>query len=150
MASIPFKSSRTVLNSHMRKQLSVIDESSQESIEERKIINDMKMISEIRRKGKLMFRKQSVGPPPSKVNKLDRIIFLELRVKLHFPLLCRVLRGRGMVSFFEFKRFQDLFVFSIFEWKETMHILIDEVKISASGFLKSVAQDSNGWTRLPS
>ena len=77
MASIPFKSSRTVLSSHMRKQLSVIDESSQESIEERKIINDMKMISEIRRKGKLMFRKQSVGPPPSKVKKkLDQIIFL--------------------------------------------------------------------------
>jgi len=31
-----------------------------------------------------------------------------------------------------------------------MHILIDEVKISASGFLKSVAKESNGWTRLPS
>jgi len=44
MASLPFKSSRTVLNYQMRKQLSVIEESSQESIEEQKIWLDMKMI----------------------------------------------------------------------------------------------------------
>ena len=44
MASLPFKSSRTVLNYQMRKQLSVIDESSQESIEEQKIWLDMKMV----------------------------------------------------------------------------------------------------------
>ena len=44
MASIPFNSSRTVMNYQMRKQLSVIEESSQESIEEQKILNDMRMI----------------------------------------------------------------------------------------------------------
>lgn len=110
MASTPFKSSRTALNTQMRKQLSMIDESSQESIEERKILDDMRMISEIRKKGKLIFRKQSTGPPPSK----------------------------------------DQFVFSIFEWKEALHILIDEVKISAREFSRSIARNSNGWTRLPS
>ena len=44
MASVPFNSSRTVMNYQMRKQLSVIEESSQESIEEQKILNDMRMI----------------------------------------------------------------------------------------------------------
>ena len=44
MASVRFESSRTVMNHQMRKQLSVIEESSQESIEEQKILNDMRMI----------------------------------------------------------------------------------------------------------
>lgn len=44
MASLRFNSSRTVMNHQMRKQLSVIEESSQESIEEQKILNDMRMI----------------------------------------------------------------------------------------------------------
>ena len=46
--------------------------------------------------------------------------------------------------------FQDLFVFSIYNWKDNMHIMIDEVKISASGFLKSIAKEKAGWTRTPS
>jgi len=46
--------------------------------------------------------------------------------------------------------FQDLFVFSIYNWKDNMHIMIDEVKISASGFLKSIAKEKAGWTRSPS
>merc|ERR1712235_224379 len=45
---------------------------------------------------------------------------------------------------------KDLFVFSIYNWKDNMHIMIDEVKISASGFLKSIAKEKAGWTRSPS
>jgi len=81
-----------------------------DNIDQQLPIEDMKTINRIRKNGKLIFQKQSNGPPPMK----------------------------------------DLFVFSIYNWKDNMHIMIDEVKISASGFLKSITKEKAGWTRSPS